>query len=61
MNQPAPKKPNLTLLERSDEDLDRQSEITADDIEAAQNWSAVTRNRDAQALLEAESQDEDNG
>ena len=31
-----PKKPDLTPLDRSDEELDRLSEITMDDIEAAQ-------------------------
>lgn len=56
MNQP--KKPNLTPLVRSDEDLDRLSEITLDDIEAAQNWGAVVKSKDAKALLEAGDDDE---
>jgi len=56
MNQPR-KKPNLTPLERSDEDLERLAEITPADIEAAQNWGAVVnnRNKDAKAFLSAES------
>ena len=58
MNPPR-KKPNLKPLIRSDEDLDRLSEITIDDIEAAQNWQAVSRNKTAAALLNAEV--EDNG
>lgn len=54
MNQPR-KKPNLTPLDRSNEDLDRLSEVTTDDIEAAQNWAPVAnnRNKDAVAFLGA--------
>jgi hypothetical protein len=63
MNQPR-KKPDLTPLPRSDEDLDRLSEVTMDDIEAAQNWAPVAnnRNRDAAAFLGAGSDEgEDEG
>lgn len=54
MNQPRkPINPNLVFLPRTDEELDRLAEITPADIEAAQNWGAVTKNKTAAALLEA--------
>lgn len=55
------KKPDLTPLERDDEDLDRLSEITLDGLEAAQNWRAVTANKTAAALLDAESEESEDG
>ena len=54
-----PRKPNQKPLVRSDEDLDRLAEITIDDIEAAQNWQAVSRNKTAAALLNAEVEEDE--
>lgn len=52
--QPARKVPLGPPLDLSDEELDRRAEITADDIERAQEWVRENADPEGLALWEAE-------